>query len=591
MDNKDKSKDNLNPEQQFSDFIEAGKKVTSSIMDNFPSFINISSDLMSVNAALMNLVQNDEKKENLEKVQEQYFDYLKKHFTLWQKFSTKKNGEKIEPVITPSVTDGRFKAEEWNDNSNFDFIKQSYLLMSELINNLTETVDIDAEEKNKLSFFTKQYIDAIAPTNFAFTNPEVLKLAQETNGASLVDGFKNFIKDYEKGHISQTDESAFEIGRNVAITPGTVIYENEIIQLIQYLPTTKTVNQYPLLIIPPCINKYYILDLQPHNSFVKYAVDNGNTVFLISWRNPSKEMTPFTFDDYINDGIFKAVDAVKSITKAKKINALGYCIGGTILGVAASAYKKKKKAPFNSLTFLASMLDFSDIGPVNVFVDEKWISTLEKELKKEGILDGRKLANTFNLLRPNDLIWSYVVNNYLKGKEPRPFDILYWNGDSTNLPGNMYAYYLRHMCLNNELIVKDKLTIAGEKIDLGNIDNPAYIVSCKEDHISPFRTNFNTTELLSGTCEFILSGSGHVAGIVNPPEKSKRGYLTDGELTKGVDHWLSTAKENEGSWWIHWINWINKISEKQISAIYNIGNEDYPPVEPSPGKYVKVSYK
>ena len=591
MENNGNPKDNSNPEKQFSEFLEAGKKVTSSIMDNIPSFINISTDLMSVNAALMNIVNNEEKKENLEKVQEQYFNYMKKNFALWQKFSNKKNGDKIEPVITPNCYDNRFQAAEWNDNSSFDFLKQSYLLMSELLTNITETVDIEPEEKSKLSFFTKHYIDAISPTNFAITNPEVLKLAKETNGESLVDGFKNFIKDYEKGHISQSDENAFEIGKNIAITPGTVIYQNELIQLIQYLPTTKTVNQYPLLIVPPCINKYYILDLQPHNSFVKYAVDKGNTVFLISWRNPSKDMIPFTFDDYINEGIFKAVDAIKSITKAKKVNALRYCIGGTMLGIAASAYKKKRKNPFNSLTFLAAMHDFSDIGPIKVFVDDKWITALEKELHKEGILDGRKLANTFNLLRPNDLIWCYVVSNYLKGQEPRPFDILYWNGDSTNLPGTMYAYYLRNMCLNNELRIKDKLTIAGEKIDLSNVENNIYIVGCKEDHISPFKTIFKSTELLTGNIEFILSGSGHVAGIVNPPEKSKRGYFTDGELSKGVKHWLHTAKENEGSWWIHWTNWLDKVSEKQAPAVYNIGNEDYPPVEPSPGKYVKVSFK
>jgi len=525
---------------------------------------------------------------NTAKAQSLYVDFIKKQQDLWKSMLERQAGQTPAPVITPVAGDKRFNAAEWNETPYFDFIKQSYLLVSEMLSNIVESVDIDDKTKKKLSFYTKQYIDSFSPANFLATNPEALKLAQETKGQSITDGLKNFLEDVAQGRISQTDVTAFELGKNIATTPGTVVYENELIQLIQYTPTTKTVSEIPVLVIPPWINKYYILDLKPENSYVKFIVDQGFTTFLISWKNPTKELGHLGFEEYVDLAALKAAEVIQDITKAKKVNAVGYCLGGTLLSIATSVAYARKNVPFQSLTFLATMIDFSDIGPMGDIVDEALVKKIENgELKTENLMRGKVMGSAFNLIRSNDLIWNYVANSYLKGKKPAPFDVLYWNGDNTNLPANMYGFYLRHMLFENKLSRKNALRICNTPIDIGKIELPVFAVGTTEDHISPPQTTFTTTELVSGPVEYVLGGSGHVMGIVNPPFKKKYGYYAGGELNKGFEEWKKTAKQHEGSWWTPWTAWVKKQAGKQIPAPAKAGNAKYKGIEPAPGRYVK----
>lgn len=516
-------------------------------------------------------------------------NYQKTQFELWTKVLGSM-GKADKPLVTPPPGDRRFSAKEWQENPVFDYMKQSYLLAANMLTEAAERAQLDEANQKKLKFYTKYFIDAMSPTNFATTNPEVIKHAIDTKGQSLIDGLQNLLGDMQKGRISMTDEKAFVLGKNIATTPGSVVFENDIMQVIQYKPTTEKVLDRPLLIVPPCINKFYILDLQPENSFIKYAVDQGNTVFIISWANPSEKQSDIAWDDYIEKGVLKAIEAIKAITNSKKVNAVSWCVGGTILATSLAVMAERKNTSVASATFFTTMLDFADPGELGVFIDEMQVAQREAQLKNSGVLPGKDLALAFSMLRANDLIWSYVVNNYLKGQTPAPFDILYWNSDPTNLPSKMYSFYLRNMYLDNKLIQPNALKMCDAPINLRNIKVPSYFLSTIDDHIAPWKSTFTATELFTGPIEFVLGASGHIAGVINPPYKPKRNYWVNGELGKGTDKWLETAKSVPGSWWPHWIEWLKKQGGAEVDAPKSLGNAEHPALEAAPGRYVSIRY-
>jgi poly[(R)-3-hydroxyalkanoate] polymerase subunit PhaC len=488
----------------------------------------------------------------------------------------------------PFPLDPRFADKDWQDNPFFVLLRQSYFIFSENLMSTPESLPLSSGEKKKLKFYSKFFIDAICPTNFFMTNPEVIRQAVETKGQSLMNGLENLTADIEKGRISMTDESAFELGKNIATSPGAVVYENDIMQLIQYTPATKFVSERPLLVIPPCINKYYVLDLQPENSFVKYCLDLGYAVFVISWVNPDARHRALGWDDYIERGVLKAIDVTNDIGGSKKLNAFSWCIGGTFLATAlAVLHGRKKPTGVSSATFLTTLLDFSNPGDLGVFIEDTYTEDREAYALKNGFFPGEDLSLSFSLLRANELIWSFVINNYLKGNMPAPFDILYWNSDSTNLPVSMYNYYLRYMYLENKLVEPNGLSICNVPVNLKNIKTPSYIFSAIDDHIAPWETTFLNTDLLSGPNEFVLGTSGHVAGVINPPIQNKRSYWADGEMGKGPSHWLKTSISRPGSWWTHWQKWLKKRAGKKISAPEKLGNNTYPVIESAPGRYVR----
>ena len=513
-------------------------------------------------------------------------DYQQAQINLWQNILTGKSGD--NPVAQPQKGDRRFAADEWSQNPVFSYIKQSYLLTSNLMNEMAANANLNENEQKKLEFYTQQYIDAMSPTNFALTNPEVLQQALESKGQSLIDGLQNLLGDVEKGRITMTDEAAFTLGENIATSKGSVVFENEMLQLIQYQPTTEQVFTRPTLIVPPCINKFYIMDLQEHNSYVKYCVDQGQTVFLISWVNPTIEQRDISWDNYVEDGVLRAMDAVKKISGSNKLNAVAWCIGGTILASTLAVMANRNDDSVASATFLTTLTDFTDPGDLSVFIDEQQVKQLTQKVDDEGLLNGRNLATAFNMLRSNDLVWSYVVNNYLKGQNPAPFDILYWNGDSTNLPAKMYNFYINNMYIENKLAQPNALTICGEPVDLRNIKVPVYFLSTIEDHIAPWKGTFKGTELMQGNVEFVLGASGHVAGVINPASKNRRNYWTGGELGQGPDHWLETAERQEGSWWPNWAKWLKPKSGKKVDAPKAPGNSEFKAIEPAPGRYVST---
>ena len=491
------------------------------------------------------------------------------------------------PAAAPSSerADPRFSSPEWR-NPWFDYLRRSYLINSKFITDSVEALDAESVLKERLRFMAQQVADAMSPSNFVATNPDVLKLALETQGESLARGMRQLVEDAHKGRISTTDESKFEVGRNIAATEGAVVYQNELIQLIQYKPLTDTVFKRPLVMVPPCINKYYILDLQAHNSFVRFAVEQGHTVFMVSWRNVTEEQGKLTWDDYVEKGPLKALEIARQISGVDKVNALGFCVGGTLLGAALAVAAAREDAGVESVTLLASMLDFSDTGEISLFVDEAIVALREATIGRGGILPSRDLSIAFSSLRANDLVWSYVVNNYLKGKSPEAFDLLYWNADSTNLPGPMYCWYLRNTYLENKLRVPGATSALGVPVDLGKIDLPAYILAAREDHIVPWRTAYQTTQLIRGDKRFVLGASGHVAGVVNPASKNKRSYWT-GDLAASADEWLSHAAEKPGSWWNDWSEWLARRGGGQIKARSRLGSAELKPLEPAPGSYVK----
>jgi polyhydroxyalkanoate synthase subunit PhaC len=483
-------------------------------------------------------------------------------------------------------SDKRFGAAEWNELPVFRYFRDSYLLTSKMMMQSVEDSELDAATKQRMRFFMRQYLDAAAPSNFLMTNPEALKTAMESGGESLQDGMKNLLADLEKGRISMTDESAFEVGRNIAVSKGAVVYESPLLQLIQYEPATAKVHELPLVMVPPCINKFYIMDLQPENSLVRYAAEQGHTVFMVSWRNVQKGQERVTWDQYIAE-LIAALEEARKIAGTPKINALGFCIGGTLLASALAVLEKLGNDFAESLTLLTTLLDFSEVGEIRVYIDENFVGKREKQLEKGGLVPGQELAGAFSSLRANDLVWNYVVNNYLKGKQPPAFDLLYWNADATNLPGPMYAYYLRNTYQDNKLAKPDALTMLKTPVSLKRIKLPAFVFSAREDHIVPWKGGYKSARTLGGKVKFILGASGHIAGTINPASKNKRSYWTNAVLAADGDKWLASAKEVPGSWWPEWSRWLKPFGGKMIAARKKLGGTRAKPIEPAPGRYVK----
>ncbi|EIJ41366.1 poly(R)-hydroxyalkanoic acid synthase, class I [Beggiatoa alba B18LD] len=505
-------------------------------------------------------------------------------------------GLEIEPYIDAAKGDRRFKHEAWNTVPSFDFVKQSYLLSATWLHNTIKAIgikDSDSQHAKKIDFYTRQLIDALAPTNFVATNPEVLFLTLQTGGQNLLNGLNNFLEDLERGKgrlsVKMTDLDAFTPGKNIAVTAGKVVFQNDLMQLIQYTPSTEKVYKRPLLIVPPWINKFYILDLRENNSFVKWAVDQGQTVFVISWVNPDATLANKNFEDYMLEGPLAALAAIEKATGEKEVNAIGYCLGGTLLTSTLAYMASKQDKRIVSATLFTTLLDFKDPGELSVFIDEEQIEALEAKMDEKGYLEGSHMATTFTMLRANDLIWSFHINNYLMGREASAFDLLYWNSDSTRMPAKMHSFYLRNMYLNNALKTPNKVTLAGEPIDLGKVNIPMCFVSAQEDHIAPWESTYAGTQLVSGDVKFILGGSGHIAGIINPPYKPKYFYYTN-DKTKTIDSpnvWLKGATKHEGSWWPHWALWIDQYGDGKVDARV-IGTGALPIIEDAPGSYVKV---
>ncbi|HIJ63563.1 MAG TPA: class I poly(R)-hydroxyalkanoic acid synthase [Rhodospirillaceae bacterium] len=515
-------------------------------------------------------------------------DYMQ----LWQSTARRLMGEASAPVVQPEEGDRRFKDEMWQDNEVFDFIKQSYLLTARWIQGVVHDVDgLDDHTAKKVDFYTRQFIDAMAPSNFAMTNPEVLRATVETGGENLLKGLDHLLQDLERGKgklaIRMTDLDAFKVGENIATTPGKVIYRNDLIELLQYTPTTEKVHKAPLMIIPPWINKYYILDLRPKNSFIRYAVEQGHTVFVISWVNPDEKLAKKSFEDYMVDGPLAALDVIEQACGERQVNAIGYCLGGTLLASTLAYMATKDDDRILSATYFTTMTDFAEAGELSVFIDEDQLSSLEEKMRERGYLDGSEMAGTFNMLRANDLIWSFVVNNYLLGKEPFPFDLLYWNSDSTRMPAAMHSFYLRKMYQENRLIEPGGIRLKGVPIDLRKIKVPSYIISAREDHIAPWKSTYAATRLYTGPVKFVLSASGHIAGIINPPEAKKYCYWTNPKNAKDPEVWFNGAKQHEGSWWPDWAEWTAKFGGAQVAARLP-GDGKVKTIEDAPGSYAKV---
>jgi len=518
-----------------------------------------------------------------EKLAQLQKDYVEEMSTLWTGFLASR---------TPEIRDRRFSSPAWSSNPLYAFNAAAYLLNARYLNALADTVEADHKTKKKIRFATQQAIDAMSPSNFMATNPDAQQKLIETKGESLQNGIMNMIADMRRGHVSQTDENAFEVGRNVAASEGGVVFQNEVIQLIQYRPLTKKVYQRPLLIVPPCINKFYILDLQPENSLIRYAVEQGHTVLVVSWVNPGAERGSLGWDDYVEQGVIEAIHVAQEISGEKQVNTLGFCVGGTLLASGLAAMAARGEKPASSLTLLTTMLDFSDVGTIDVYVDEAQVVQREQAIGKGGLMPGRDFAAAFSSLRPNDLVWNYVEANYLKGESPPAFDLLYWNSDSTNLPGPMFCYYLRNMYLENNLRTPGKLSVSGDPIDLGKIQTPAFIYASREDHIVPWPSAYASVGLINagkrGKNRFVLGASGHIAGVINPPAKKKRSYWTNEQLPDKADDWFAGATEHPGSWWTGWAEFLVSHAGEQVDAPRKYGNRSHPPIEPAPGSYVKV---
>ncbi len=521
-------------------------------------------------------------------------DYYQQMMTLWQTTSRRLQGETVAPLVESPPSDKRFKDDQWQENPYFDFLKQSYLLS---VNSVMACVEqakaqMDAKTAAKVDFYIRQYLDAMSPTNFPHTNPQVLKAAMESGGENLLKGLENMLEDMARGRgelrIRMTDLEAFKLGENIAVTPGKVVFETELMQLLQYTPTTEQAYQRPLLVVPPWINKYYIMDLSPKNSFIKWAVDQGFTVFVISWINPDESLADRNFEDYLKEGTLKAIEAVEQATGESEINTLGYCIGGTLLmstlGYLAAVGQDDR---VKSATFFTTLIDFSEVGELSVFVDEEQISMMERQMEKRGYLEGSQMATVFNMLRANDLIWSFYVNNYLLGKEPMPFDLLYWNSDSTRMPRKMHSFYLRNMYLHNRLKEPGGITLLGEPIDLAKVRTPQYYLCAKEDHIAPWIGTYRGVNLTAGPVRFVLGGSGHIAGVINPPARNKYGYWTNEALPDDPQAWLDNAEYQAGSWWPNWLDWSQTYAGDQVPA-RQPGDGALQPLEDAPGRYVKV---
>ncbi|WP_371322981.1 class I poly(R)-hydroxyalkanoic acid synthase [Dechloromonas sp. ZY10] len=515
--------------------------------------------------------------------------YSEQQLALWQAVMGKHQQQPAgEFSVSPEPGDRRFAAPEWRESPVYDYLHQAYLLNVRYLKDLVETLPaVDDKGREKMRFIARQVSDALAPSNFAATNPEFIKLALETKGQSITDGINNLIRDFEKGRITMTDESVFEIGKNIATTEGAVIFENEVMQLLQYSPLTPKVGTRPLLVVPPCINKFYIMDLQPDNSLIRFMVEQGNTVFLVSWRNPQEAQGQLTWDDYLEQGPIEALRVVREICKVKQANVLGFCVGGTIATSALAVLKARGDDAAASLTLLTTLLDFSDTGEIGLFIDESALASREQAIGQGGLLPARDLQNTFSFLRANDLVWNYVTNNYLKGQKPAAFDLLYWNSDSTNLPGPFACWYMRHLYHENSLRIPGKLSMCGVKVDLGQLDMPIYLLATREDHIVPWQSAYRSTRLLSGALRFVLGASGHIAGVINPASKNKRSYWINPDVKSDAENWLLGASEHKGSWWNDWAAWLQPLVGKE-RAPRALGSSKYKPVEPAPGRYVRA---
>lgn len=549
-----------------------------------PDPLNIGSAFAELTSQIM---------QNPAKLVEAQMELWQQYYTLWHNTTLRMMGEEAEPVVSPQKGDRRFRDEAWENNELFDFIKQSYLLSSQWTQNFVHDVDgLDDKTAQKVEFYTRQFVDAISPTNFLMTNPEVLRTTIESGGENLLKGLQNLLGDLERGkgklQIRMTDLDAFKIGENVATTEGSVIGRTPLMELLQYKPTTDKVAKRPLMIVPPWINKYYILDLRPENSLIKWAVDQGHTVFVLSWVNPDSKLAEKSFEDYAKDGVLAALDLIEQATGETEVNAVGYCLGGTLLSSTLAYMAKVGDERIKSATFFTTLMDFEKSGELSVFVDDEQIKSLENKMSKEGYLDGRDMSMSFNMLRANDLIWSFVVSNYMLGKDPFPFDLLYWNSDSTRMPKAMHSFYLRNMYNKNLLREPGGITILGEPIDLRDIKIPVYFLSTREDHIAPWQATYAGTQLLSGQVKFVLSASGHIAGVVNPPAAKKYCYWTYNRTPENPDDWMNKATQHEGSWWTDWQNWISRRSGGQVDA-RTAGDGKLKVLGPAPGEYVKVT--
>jgi polyhydroxyalkanoate synthase len=517
-------------------------------------------------------------------------DYLKSVTDLWNQSLSRIGSEAEKP---PAIADRRFAGADWVQNPAAAYTAQMYLLNARTLMQMADSVQGDEKTKARVRFAVQQFIDASSPSNFLAFNPEALKKALETKGESIATGLQHLVEDVQKGHVSQTDETVFEVGRNVATTEGSIVFENELFQLIEYKPLGARVHERPMLFIPPCINKYYILDLQPENSVIRYTVDQGHRTFVVSWRNPDESMVDKTWDDYIEDGAIRAIRTTQAIAGTETINTLGFCVGGTILSTALAVLAARGEQPAHSVTLLTTLLDFKSTGILDIFIDEASVQLREMTIGAQapggpGLLKGKELATTFSFLRPNDLVWNYVVGNYLKGESPPPFDLLYWNGDATNLPGPMYCWYLRHTYLQNELKQPGALTVCGEKIDLGKIEAPVFIYGSRDDHIVPWTAAYASVPLFKGKRKFVLGASGHIAGVINPPAKGKRSHWLNDKLPATPEAWFEGATEHPGSWWTEWSAWLKPLGGKLVAAPKAPGNRQFKAIEPAPGRYVKV---
>ncbi len=521
-------------------------------------------------------------------------EYLQQTTALWNQTVAGLGGEAADKSPRAPLPDRRFGAQEWAASPAAAYTAQLYLLNARALLQLADAIEGDEKTRQRIRFAVQQWIDAAAPSNFLALNPEAQRKAIETRGQSIAQGLQQLWHDLRQGHLSQTDESVFEVGRNVATTQGSVVCETELFQLLEYKPLTPRVHERPILFVPPCINKFYILDLQSSNSLIRYTVEQGHRVFVLSWRNPDDSLAAKTWDDYIDEGVIRALRVVQEISGAPTINTLGFCIGGTLLATALAVLAARGEHPAESLTLLTTMLDFSDTGVLDLFVDEASVRMREMTIGADApggpkLLKGQELATTFSFLRPNDLVWNYVVGNYLKGETPPPFDLLYWNSDSTNLPGPMYCWYLRNTYLEDKLKLSGRLTVCGEKLDLGAIRTPAYVYASREDHIVPWKSAYLNTRVLQGRRRFVLGASGHIAGVINPPAAGKRSHwIGPARLPATADDWFAKATEQAGSWWPDWRQWLEPHGGRLVAAPRAPGNRKYKPTEPAPGRYVKA---
>jgi polyhydroxyalkanoate synthase len=564
-------------QEAFAKLMEAPQKTVANMLDPFNvmgSFTEGARQLAS----------------NPEKLMQANMELWQQHMALWQHTADKMLGKQSDPVAVPDKGDRRFKSEEWDDNQVFDVIRQSYLITSRwLIKTMSNIENLSEEDALKVRFHTQQLADALSPSNFLLTNPEVIKETVESGGQNLVRGMQNLQRDLDAGkgnlRITMADNTAYQVGKNIATAPGKVIFQNDILQLIQYEPTTSMVYERPLLILPPWINKYYILDLQPDNSFIRYAVDRGYTVFVVSWANPDENLSEKTMDDYLREGILQPLDAIERATGIREVTTIGYCIGGTLLGAALAYMAAKGDDRIKAATFFAAQMDFSEAGDLRVFIDEEQLDALDERMKETGYLDGDAMYSSFNLLRSNDLIWSFYVNNYLLGKDPLHFDLLFWNSDTTRMPRALHMFYLREMYLKNNLAKPNGISLDGVPIDLGKVEVPVYLQAAREDHIAPYPSVFKAKQLFSGPVRFMLAGSGHIAGVINPPSAKKYNYWMNESQPDDLDEWIASADSHPGSWWDDWDNWLKNFSGELVEA-RTPGSGALPAIEDAPGTYV-----